>query len=99
MAILLDCPLFIDQQWGKSLSLINNGNYDFVALIHWSGLAIYDFKTNNYSYAKIGREDMDALKRLGRMAAEGIIKDDDPVIERRIRALNYQLNVPLAMHD
>lgn len=79
LAILLDCPLFIDQQWGKSLSLINNGNYDFVALIHWSGLAIYDFKTDNYSYAKIDREDMDALKRLGRMAAEGIIKDDDPV--------------------
>ena len=29
--------------------------------------------------ADIDREDMDALKRLGRMAAEGIIKDDDPV--------------------
>ena len=79
LAILIDCPLFIDKQWGKGLSFVNNGKYDFVALIHWSGLVIYDFKTDNYSFFKINREDMDALKRLGRMAAEGIISDDDPV--------------------
>ena len=28
---------------------------------------------------RIGRDDMEALKKIGRMAAEGIIKDDDPV--------------------
>ena len=41
---------------------------------------LVDKQRDNFnSYAKIDREDMDALKRLGRMAAEGIIKDDDPV--------------------
>ena len=43
-------------------------------------LNLVDKQRDNFnSYAKIDREDMDALKRLGRMAAEGIIKDDDPV--------------------
>lgn len=79
LAIMLDCPLFINHQWGKRLSHINNGKYDFVALLHWSGVVLYDFRTDNYSYANINREDMDALKKLGRMAAEGIIKDDDSV--------------------
>ena len=69
----------MNKQWGKNLSYVNNEKYDFVVLIHWSGLVIYDFKTDKYSFFKINREDMDALKRLGRMAAEGIIKDDDPV--------------------
>ena len=79
LAILIDCPLFIDQPWGNTLSNINNGKYDFVALLHWSGVALYDFKTDNYTYSQISREDMDDLKRLGRMAAEGIIKDNDPI--------------------
>ena len=83
LAIILDIPLFFfdDSQWGKWLSDINNDSFDFVALIHWSGLDIYDFKTGNYSQRRISREDMDALKRLGRMAAEGIILDNDPVWE------------------
>ena len=43
-------------------------------------LNLVDKQRDNFnSYAKIDREDMDALKRLWRMAAEGIIKDDDPV--------------------
>ena len=83
LAILIDIPLFFfdDPQWGKWLSDINDDRFDFVALIHWSGVDIYDFKTGEYSNKRIDREDMDALKRLGRMAAEGIIKDDDPVWE------------------
>ena len=41
---------------------------------------LVDKQRDNFnSYAKIDREDMDALKRLGRMDAEGIINDDDPV--------------------
>ena len=41
---------------------------------------LVDKQRDNFnSYAKIDREEMDALKRLGRMDAEGIIKDDDPV--------------------
>ena len=43
-------------------------------------LNLVDKQRDNFiPYAKIDREDTDALKRLGRMAAEGIIKDDDPV--------------------
>ena len=81
LAIIIDIPLFFfeDPQWGQWLSDINNGGFDFVALIHWSGVDIYDFKTREYSNRRIDREDMDALKRLGRMAAEGIVMDDDPV--------------------
>ena len=83
LAILMDIPLFLfdDPQWGKWLSDINGDSFDFVALIHWSGVDLYDFKTGEYLNQRISREDMDALKRLGRMAAEGIIKDDDPVWE------------------
>ena len=81
LAIIIDIPLFLfdDPKWGDWLSDINDGSFDFVALIHWSGLDIYDFKTGEYSIKRISREDMDALKRLGRMAAEGIIKDNDSV--------------------
>jgi len=39
---------------------------------------MYDVKTGQYKSHRINREDMDVLKRVGRMAAEGIIKDDDP---------------------
>ena len=81
LAIMIDIPLFFfyDPHWGKWLSSINNNGFDFVAIIHWSGVDIYDFKTDKYSKRLISREDMDALQRLGRMAAEGIINDDDPV--------------------
>lgn len=83
LAIIIDIPLFLidDSDWGNWLSDINNDRFEFVALIHWSGVDIYDFKTGEYSKQRISREDMDALKRLGRMAAEGKIKDDDPVWE------------------
>ena len=81
LAILIDIPLFFfdDPQWGDWLSHINKGGFDFVALLHWSGVDIYDFNTGEYASYRIEREDMDALKRLGRMATEGIIGDDDPV--------------------
>jgi len=83
LAIIIDIPMFFfdDPQWGRWLSDINNDSFAFVAIIHWSGVDIYDFKTGKYSEQRINREDMDALKRLGRMAAEGIIRDDDPVWE------------------
>lgn len=81
LVILLDIPLFFftDKYWGKWLSDLNQGSFDFVALLHWSGVDIYDFITGEYAICRIDREDMDALKKLGRMAAEGIVKDDDPV--------------------
>ena len=78
--ILIDIPLFFfdDPQWGDWFSLINKDGFDFVALLHWSGVDMYDIKTGQYKSHRINREDMDVLKRVGRMAAEGIIKDDDP---------------------
>ena len=80
LAIIIDIPLFLlyDPEWGKWLVEENRNEFEFVALIHWSGVDIYDFCTGGYSSKRIDREDMDALKKLGRMAAEGIIKDDNP---------------------
>ena len=81
LAIIIDIPIFFfyDCEWGKWLDEINEDKFDFVAIIHWSGVDIYDFRTRYYLTKRINREDMDALKCLARMAAEGIIKDDDPV--------------------
>ena len=60
----------------NSKQLLDVGHFITVILIR----NLFDKQRDNFnSYAKIDREDMDALKRLGRMAAEGIIKDDDPV--------------------
>lgn len=81
LAVMLDVPLpnLHGQQWGGWFSEINNDSFSFIALIHWSGINIYDFKTGEYSSRIIDKDDMDVLKKIGRMAAEGIIKDDDPV--------------------
>ena len=81
LAILIDIPLFFftDSKWGDWLSECNDGKYDFVALLHWSGVDIYDFIRKEYVSFRISREDMNLLKKLGRMATEGIIHDDDPV--------------------
>lgn len=81
IAILIDIPMFFfsDSEWGKWLEEINGGQFSFVALIHWSGIDIYDFSTGTYSVKRIDGEDMNTLKKIGRMAAEGIITDDSPV--------------------
>ncbi len=77
MGINIPMFLFCDPNWGEWLEQINKGQFDFVALIHWSGIDVYDFATRNYYMKRIDRENMNALKRLGRMAAEGIIRDDE----------------------
>ena len=81
LAIILDIPLFFfsETDWGKWLTDINDNKFDFVVLVHWSGVDIYDFSTGKYHIKRISREDMDALKKLGRMAAEGLIDDDNPI--------------------
>lgn len=81
LVIKMDIPLFLfnDPKWGEWLPRESEDEYDFVVLLHWSGLDIYENETKEYSRFRIGSDDMDALGRLGRMAAEGRIKDDDPV--------------------
>lgn len=81
LAILIDIPLFFfdDKDWGKWLKELNDNKFEFVALVHWSGVDIYNFISGEYSIKRIGRDDMDALKKVGRMAAEGLILDNSPI--------------------
>lgn len=81
LSIIIDIPIFFfdDKEWANWLMDINCGKYDFVAIIHDFGVDVYDFKESTYYSGRIPREDMDALKRLARMATEEIIKDDNTV--------------------
>ncbi len=81
LAILIDIPLFFfdDKDWGKWLEELNDNKFEFVALVHLSGVDIYNFISGEYFTKRIGRDDMDALKKVGRMAAEGLILDDSPI--------------------
>ena len=81
LAIMLDIPLifFSDLKWGEWLAEENKGSFDFIVLTHWSGVDSYDFLTKEYSSHRISRDDMDSLKKLARMTAEGIISDDSSV--------------------
>ena len=53
--------------------------YDFVYILHVEGLLFYDFANREKSEIIIPHEDRLALGKLGRMAAEGEVKDDDPI--------------------
>jgi hypothetical protein len=55
LAIIIDIPMFYfyDRDWGKWLVEINCGKFDFVALIHLSGVDIYDFGLETYSSKKL----------------------------------------------
>lgn len=53
--------------------------YDFVYILHVEGLIFYDFANREKSEIIIPHEDRLALGNLGRMAAEGEVKDDDPI--------------------
>ena len=53
--------------------------YDFVYILHVEGLLFYDFANREKSEIIIPHEDRLALGNLGRMAAEGEVKDDDPI--------------------
>lgn len=53
--------------------------YDFVYILHIEGLLFYDFASGEKSEIVIPRADRLALGNLGRMAAEGEVKDDDPI--------------------
>lgn len=81
LAVIMDIPLFFFtiKDWGKWLSGFNKGSFNFMIMIHWSGVDIYSFEDKSYKSVRINREDMDALKKIGRMTAEGLIKEDDTV--------------------
>lgn len=53
--------------------------YDFVYILHVEGLLFYDFANREKSEIIIPHEDKYALGNLGRMAAEGEVKDNDPI--------------------
>lgn len=53
--------------------------YDFVYILHVEGLLFYDFANREKSEIIIPHEDRLALGNLGRMAAEGEVKDNDPI--------------------
>ena len=84
VAIMMDIPLSIlyDPNWGGRLLEIERGSeskYDFVALIHWKGVSLYDFQTQEYSHFAITEHERITLKKLARMTVEGIFTEDDPV--------------------
>ena len=65
--------------WMKSTSKESEQRFNRVFIRYVGGLLILDFKKNKMSCIEISHEDRHALGNLGRMAAEGEIKDDDPI--------------------
>lgn len=80
LAILLDIPLFFltDKNWESWLSNINNNGFNFIILLHWSGIDICFFETNEYRSIRFkDREENMMLHKIARMTTEGIIKESD----------------------
>lgn len=67
------------QEWFAAEQKDKTDKYDFVYILHTDGLLFYDFTTGEKDRIKISCEDRRALGNLGRMAAEGKVKDDDPI--------------------
>lgn len=77
-------PIFsdIEQQLSKWLEETQKGciyKFDFVYIFHLDGILFYDFATGELNSVSISHKDRQALSNLGRMAAEGEVKDDDPI--------------------
>lgn len=80
IVIIIDVPISTidtNKLW-KMLEKKNNNKFDFVAIMHWSGIDIYNFQTGEYSSRVLDSQERNALKVIGRMTAEGIIHIDDP---------------------
>lgn len=77
LAIIVDVPLSLENiewmEWFPEPKV-----FDMIILLHWKGFDLYDFNTKSYEHIIIDKNDRLALKKLGRMTAEGIIKEDDP---------------------
>ena len=54
LVIRIDVPICIlgDAQWGNLLHKENEDGFDFIALLHWSGMDIFEMKTGKYSSFK-----------------------------------------------
>lgn len=66
-------------KWLTEAQSASDMKYDFVYLFHIEGILFYDFCSGEKTHVVISHEDRYALGNLGRMAAEGEIKDDDPI--------------------
>ena len=66
-------------KWLTEAQSSSDMKYDFVYLFHIEGMLFYDFCSGEKTHVVISHEDRYALGNLGRMAAEGEIKDDDPI--------------------
>ncbi len=88
LAILIDFPIVDDihKEWYKwvmaeqDVEQSNSLNkYAFSLLICWDNLSYYDFRTNESVNIKIDDTSYQGLKKLARMTAEGLVKEDDPI--------------------
>lgn len=82
-------PLFSDTEsewfeWLQSAQAKTPDRFDFAYLCYISGLLFYDFKKQAATKREIIQADLEALLKLGSMAAIGEIKDDDPIWARLI---------------
>lgn len=85
LAIIVDIPFSIIEysEWGKLISSQNSDGFNFVVLVHWEGIEMYDFDTKEYISRAINRNDRIALQTIGRLTAEGIIEEDDFVWQKK----------------
>ena len=77
-------PLFSDTEsewfeWLQSAQAETPDRFGFAYLCYISGLLFYDFKKQVATKREIKQTDLEALLKLGSMAAIGEIKDDDPI--------------------
>ena len=66
-------------EWLSDAQEVYTDKYDFVYILHVEGILFYDFASKKKSETIIPHGDRFALRNLGRMAAEGEVKDDDPI--------------------
>ena len=78
-APILDDTRFNGYGWFTSAQADRKEKYDFVYLCYRDGLIRFDFQKKKCKEFFIPKNDMAGLQNLGRMAAEGEIKDDDPI--------------------
>ena len=66
-------------EWLRDAQKDTLEKFDFVYILHLDGLLYYDFSTGEKKHVTIPWEDGEALLKLGRMAAEGEVADDNPI--------------------